>query len=147
RLYELTSVREHFLRRGERQAAENLEKLREVARHLFRNEQALTLRHFVGALKRNLLSGAEESEALLAPGEEAERPRYVRLLTVHGAKGLEFPLVIIPEVQTALINPELDPIFLLGDDGLDLNLSRVGLATESPRFSTTLQNSRSARLE
>jgi DNA helicase-2/ATP-dependent DNA helicase PcrA len=146
RLYELTSVREHFLGRGDRQAAENLEKLREVARHLFRNEQALTLRAFVGALKRNLQSGAEESEALLAPGEEAERPNYVRLLTVHGAKGLEFPLVIIPEVQAALINPDLDPVFLLGDHGLDLNLSGVGLTTESPRFRTTLQASRTARL-
>src|SRR5262249_10376159 len=87
RLYELPSVREHFLRRGDRQAAENLEKLREVARHLFRNEHALTLRAFVSALKRNLPSGAEESEALLAPGEEAERPPSVRRLTIHGARG------------------------------------------------------------
>src|SRR5262249_11413586 len=40
-----------------------------------------------------------------------------------------------------------DPVFLLGDDGLDLNLNGVGLMTESPRFGVTLQASRAARLE
>jgi DNA helicase-2/ATP-dependent DNA helicase PcrA len=147
RLYELTSVRERFLQRGERQAAENLEKLRELARHLFRNEQALTLRHFADSLKRSLQSGAEESEALLAPGEEAERPRHVRLMTVHSAKGLEFPLVVIPEVQAALVRADLDPMFLLSDDGLDLDLAGVGLATASPRFQAVLHARRGARME
>lgn len=147
RLYALTSVREHYARLGDRQAAENLEKLRELARHLFRNEQALTLRQFVGALKRCFQSGAEESEALMAPGQATERPHFVRLMTIHAAKGLEFPLVIIPEVQAPLIHPERDPVFLLSNDGLDLNLSEVGLSTMSPRFRTVLQASRGARLE
>jgi superfamily I DNA/RNA helicase len=36
-------------------------------------------------------------------------PTSVRLLTVHRAKGLEFPFVIIPEVQRPLASDDLAP--------------------------------------
>jgi DNA helicase-2/ATP-dependent DNA helicase PcrA len=147
RLYDLSQIRDHFRAIGDHQAAENLEKLRELARRLFRSEQALTLRQYVGALKLCLQAGVEESEALLGAGQPAERPAYISLLTVHAAKGLEFPLVLIPEVQSPLTHPELDPEFLLTDAGLDLNLSRAGLSTASPNFAAFLASSRDARLE
>src|SRR5439155_6128463 len=69
RLYDLSQIRDHFRATGDHQAAENLEKLRELARRLFRSEQALTLRQYVGALKRCLQAGVEESEALLGAGQ------------------------------------------------------------------------------
>jgi ATP-dependent exoDNAse (exonuclease V) beta subunit len=105
------------------------------------------VRQFVGALKRCLQGGVEESEALLGGAEIPTRPPYIRLMTVHAAKGLEFPIVIIPEVQAPLNNPDLLPEYLLTDTGLDLNLARAGLATASPHFAAFLANSQQARLE
>jgi ATP-dependent exoDNAse (exonuclease V) beta subunit len=147
RLYDLFQIREHFRSAGDQQAAENLEKLRELARRMFRTEQALTLRQYVGALKRCLQAGVEESEALLGVVEPSTRPAYIRLMTIHAAKGLEFPIVIIPEVQAPLTHPEFDPEFLLTDQGLDLDLNRAGLSSASPSFPAFLAASRGARLE
>src|SRR5207302_313370 len=65
RAYEVFGVREAYLARGGRQAAENLEKLRELSRTLFRTEQALTLRQYVTSLRRSILAGVPESEAQL----------------------------------------------------------------------------------
>jgi ATP-dependent exoDNAse (exonuclease V) beta subunit len=147
RLYDLFAIRDHYRAVGDAQAVENLEKLRELARHLFRDEQALTVRQFVGALKRCLQGGVEESEALLGRAETPSRPLFIRLMTIHAAKGLEFPIVIIPEVRAPLNNPEHLPEYLLTDAGLDLNLTRAGLATASPHFAAFLANSQQARLE
>jgi DNA helicase-2/ATP-dependent DNA helicase PcrA len=147
RLYELFGAREAYLARGDRQAAENLEKLRELARSLFRAEQALTLRQYVGLLRRNILAGAPEPDAPTGDEPAGERVPYVRLMTVHAAKGLEFPLVIIPEVQAPLIRPELDPDFLLTADGLDVDLSEAGLQTRSANFAAILAQSRPGRLK
>jgi DNA helicase-2/ATP-dependent DNA helicase PcrA len=147
RLYDLFGIRDHYRPGDDAQAVENLEKLRELARHLFCDEQALTVRQFVRALKRCLQGGVEESEALLGGAAIPTRPPYIRLMTVHAAKGLEFPIVIIPEVQASLNNPDLLPEYLLTDTGLDLNLTRAGLATASPSFAAFLANSQQARLE
>ena len=31
--------------------------------------------------------------------DEQRRPSYVRVMTIHRAKGLEFPLVVIPRIR------------------------------------------------
>jgi DNA helicase-2/ATP-dependent DNA helicase PcrA len=148
RLYEAFEIRQHYRTQGDLQALENLEKLREIARRLFQEEQALTLRQFVDYLQLAILSGREESEAPVEVGESVTRPPYVRIMTIHRAKGLEFPLVIIPGAQSPLMRRELDPRYLIDDQwGLDVNLSDFGLDTRSPRFRQELARSRQVRLE
>jgi ATP-dependent exoDNAse (exonuclease V) beta subunit len=83
---------------------------------------------------------------VLAPGEVADAQSFVRLMTVHAAKGLEFPLVILPEVQAPLARPARDPTFLVTNDGLDLNLVGLGRPTTSDRFRRALLDGRAARL-
>lgn len=77
------------------QAMLNLERLRERARGLMSNEQALTLRQFLSWLQVAYETDAREPEATTPQGSEKVLP-YVRCMVIHQAKGLEFPLVVLP---------------------------------------------------
>jgi ATP-dependent exoDNAse (exonuclease V) beta subunit len=143
-LYRDFGIREHYLARADRQAAANLDKLRELARRLFNEEQALTLRQFVNFLQLSIETGQEESDARVQTDHEdspESRPPYIRLMTVHGAKGLEFPFVLLPDMHLALRNPRHLPTFLLSrTHGFDFALPRTADRpedvefTQSPRF-------------
>jgi DNA helicase-2/ATP-dependent DNA helicase PcrA len=147
RLYDAFKIREHYRDRGDNQAVENLEKLREMARHLFKNEQALMLRQLVDLLRVNILRAHDESDAIVEPDEDAQRPPYIRIMTIHAAKGLEFPLVVIPEVQSPLLNPDNDPSFLIIPGwGLDIDLPTNDINTRSPQFQNELNLIRQRRL-
>lgn len=135
RLYQSFDMRGYYKTVGDQQAIENLEKLREMARQMFNDEQALTLRQFVDAMRLAYLTDREESEAGLEVGDNNARPAYVRIMTVHRAKGLEFPIVVIPELQRPLASSHQEPRFILDQEhGLDLLLPAKGLDTRSARF-------------
>ena len=148
RLYDSFRIREHYRDGGDSQAVENLEKLREMARHLFKNEQALTLRQFVDRLRIDILNARDESDAIVELDEGIQRPSYIRIMTIHSAKGLEFPLVIIPDVHSPLLHPDNDPDFLVIPGwGLDIALpTGTSLDTRSPRFQSELNGIRQRRL-
>ena len=135
RLYQLFAIRDHYAARGDQQAIENLEKLRELARRMFNNEQALTLRQFVDRMLLIYLTEQEEPEAGLEARDDGPRPPYIRIMTVHRAKGLEFPIVVIPELQRPLANSRLEPSYIVDPGhGLDVLLPSDSLDTRSPRF-------------
>jgi ATP-dependent exoDNAse (exonuclease V) beta subunit len=76
---------------GEQKAA-NLRKLLELARAFDRRGEG-TLRQFIDWLQKLVEKEPTEAEALLAAeGEDA-----VAIMTVHQSKGLEFPVVFVPE--------------------------------------------------
>ncbi len=77
---------------GEQKVA-NLRKLVELARS-FASRGEGALRPFVNYLARLVEAEPTEAEALIA----AEGEDVVRLMTVHQSKGLEFPLVFVPEL-------------------------------------------------
>ncbi|HLG14118.1 MAG TPA: UvrD-helicase domain-containing protein [Blastocatellia bacterium] len=74
----------------------NVEKLLTLAER-FERSGAHTIRDFVRFVRDFEKAGGRESE-----GQIDDAANAVRLMTIHQAKGLEFPVVIIPELQRQL---------------------------------------------
>src|SRR3712207_1546969 len=92
----------------------NVPKLMRLARE-FERERGRDLRRFIDYLDEQELVTAREGEAPL----ESESPDAVRLMTIHAAKGLEFPVVCIADMGRA--GREDDTPLQVSSDG------RVGL--------------------
>ncbi len=73
------------------QAVANLYKVRQMAAELA-DRPHLTLTGFVGVMMARLSEQPDEAESALAE----ESLEAVRVMTIHKAKGLEFPVVILP---------------------------------------------------
>lgn len=91
---------------------------------------------FTDVIQTRIEQGAREEGVDPPPLHNEPKPPYVQLMTVHAAKGLEFPVVIIPEVQADLVrdNENMQPDYVVQSDhspadvfGLDINprLSRI----------------------
>ncbi|MDM0115657.1 ATP-dependent helicase [Variovorax sp. J22R133] len=104
---------------GVEDAALALDRLRDYARNQFANDQALTLRTFVEILGRDISAGKELREAA---EHEVRRPPYVRVMTIHRAKGLEFPIVVIPNLQATRSKTRPPKFMLDAEHGLEINL-------------------------
>lgn len=137
RIYEAFDIRGTLGAAGDTAGLEGLELLREQARSLFDNEQALTLRAFTDWLATAILAGFDVDDGTTA--ETESRPPFIRVMTIHRAKGLQFPIVIIPGLARRLNNDDLDPEFLLDEDGLDLRLRDCPRMTASPRWAPKMQ--------
>ncbi|MFQ6110638.1 MAG: UvrD-helicase domain-containing protein [Nitrospinota bacterium] len=110
------------LPRGE-QALANVEKFLSLARAVSRRGGALA--DLIADL-----SSADEKESEAQLGEERDQ---VKLMTVHKAKGLEFPLVIIPDLAGTGRGEEA--LYLYDRDlGLGIPLGPEGSGKEIPAF-------------
>ncbi len=83
----------HLSQFAGRQAAANLQKLTDLARS-FEQGSEFGLRQFIAYLRDLVVT--EHREGLASVHEEAAD--VVQLLTVHKAKGLEWPIVVIPDM-------------------------------------------------
>ena len=79
-------------------------RLYEIARDLFQQEHALSVMQFVDYLRLSIESARTESEPIQHSGTP---PNLIRIMTIHASKGLEFPVVIIPEMSRRLTRPAL----------------------------------------
>lgn len=79
------------------QAVANLEKVRQQA-ELMGREGVATLKEVISRLQRWVFDVKEEGESALAE----ENIDAVRILSVHKAKGLEFPLVVLAGCHSAI---------------------------------------------
>jgi DNA helicase-2/ATP-dependent DNA helicase PcrA len=150
-LYRLFAIRQYYQQAGDEAAILNLEHLREVARNLFTQDQALTLPIFVDNLRRAKLSGREE-EYITPPKaidatDETPDVSYIRVMTVHSAKGLEFPLVIIPEMERPLVlGRQREPPFLISEEaGLEVKIKLASEAADNAL--STVSSNFNAQLE
>jgi ATP-dependent helicase/nuclease subunit A len=80
-----------------RQRLANVEKLIEIARR-FQEDGSGSLREFVAYCLEMAEEEEEEGEALIVSGGESP----IHLMTIHSAKGLEFPMVMIPDLNRKL---------------------------------------------
>jgi ATP-dependent helicase/nuclease subunit A len=93
---------------GDRKLA-NLWKLVELAR-TFDRSGLFGLAEFIARLSDLVRSQPREEQAATQP----ENADVVRLMTIHQAKGLEFPVVIVPDLDAAVGGPHL-PVALWDD--------------------------------
>ena len=137
-LDELIGLRKFHTDVGDAEGEEGLERLREVARSLGRSEQALTLGAFVHHLARSIRDDADGPEMSAPENASTTRALYIRLMTVHAAKGLEFPVVIIPEVHAPVRDRGASRFLADERDGLDVRVwpLKETNPTESPEFWT-----------
>lgn len=106
--------------RGE-QAVANLEKLRQQA-DLLGREGLTTLKETIHELQRRVLDVKEEGESVLAE----ENLDAVRMMSIHKAKGLEFPIVILAGCQTGMDGRHATTAEALFDWSTGLTGLRVG---------------------
>lgn len=115
-LYDFTRVKEFYAEKGDYQAVANLEKLISWSRQIMHSE-ALTLQQFIDRMKVAILTKEDEDEAELPENIKDE----VYLSTIHSAKGLEYPIIIIPEMQKPVFGEINIPKFIIDKDwGLDV---------------------------
>lgn len=118
RIFKVFGITAYYEAIGDAAALLYLERLRDVARDVFAQEQAFTMRQFADFLQTAIFVGREADFAEL---QEARLPEYVRVMSIHAAKGLEFPIVVIPEVQRP-ITAGPPPTFVVDDRGLDIQV-------------------------
>ena len=107
------SILAEFL--GERKLA-NLRKLIEMARQ-FDQGDIFTLKDFATRLQTSVLEETDEEFATTQP----ESGNVIRLMSIHQSKGLEFPVVIVADIDRkshphgydAVLHPELGPLIKL----------------------------------
>ena len=128
--YDAALLTEHL---GSRKVA-NLRKLIEMAQEFDRAE-LFTLRDFVERLQTSVIEETAEEFATTLP----ETGEVIRLMSIHQAKGLEFPVVIVadidrkgpPHARSAVLHPDLGALVKLpdtfGESHENLGLKMFGL--------------------
>jgi len=153
-LYDDFDIAQFYERHENTAALQNLQRLREVARTLAQDDQAMTLRLFSSYLRRAIAMGREEDR--VASDDTQRHIDHVRVMTVHRAKGLEFPFVVIPELQSDLIEKWRRPAMIFAEEhGLDVSVKEDAnehteegdASTRSSQFDAILNTNRADGLE
>ncbi len=137
------SVLAEFL--GSRKLA-NLRKLIEMARQFDRGD-FFTLKDFVTRLQTSVLEETDEEFATTLP----ESGDVVRLMSIHQSKGLEFPVVMVADIDRkgpprsgdAVMHPELGPLIKppekFGKRAENLGLKMHGLVEDEADAQETIR--------
>ncbi len=124
RALDLTAVEAAWaaLPRGE-QANQNIRKLVGLSQAL----QGRSLDEFVDYLRRRREQAAREAQA------PVDQPGAVQVMTVHGAKGLQFPIVFVPQAH-GTARSKTEAISWRGDSGISLKVDTGAEKPVAPGF-------------
>jgi DNA helicase-2/ATP-dependent DNA helicase PcrA len=102
-----------------KQVYANLVKLKQLARELSFNEH-ITLGQFIQWLSAMIQAKKDEPQADVLDLDSNDR--YVTMMTIHKAKGLEFPIVILPNLDQSISQQALNPEILYHRGQMTLEL-------------------------
>jgi len=100
-----------------KQRASNIHKLIDIARR-FDGQRWLSLADFIAYVSDLTMAEVREGEAPL----EGEEDDVVKIMTIHKAKGLEWPVVIVPDIGRKLVHGADRAWILQPGHGLGLRL-------------------------
>lgn len=103
----LAHVRDYYLIKDDRQSIANLDRLKEITRQYWKDE-SIQLVDYVNWLSVQMATNHDEPQAEISD----DVLDAVQLITIHKAKGLEYPYVILPENDRNLVSPGLIPSIL-----------------------------------
>jgi DNA helicase II / ATP-dependent DNA helicase PcrA len=116
-IFRITNIRGFYKAQNRNQAIANLNKLKEITRAINQRE-SIQLVDYVKWLGNKIMMDHEEKQAELIDTEL----NAVTLITVHKAKGLEFPYVILPDLNRNLTSSGLIPSVLYSNEsGIDFS--------------------------
>ena len=95
-----------MLKFGNRQAIANIYKLLEIARG-FNSGENNTIEDFIDYIEELNTKDVDESQAKI----EGENGNSVKLMTIHKSKGLQFKVVIIPQMAKSFMNENSSILF------------------------------------
>ncbi len=87
----------------------------------------ISLPEFLAQMGEQVLNQQRAEQACVA----GEAENVVRLMTVHQAKGLEFPVVVLPDLNVGLPKPTA-PVLHRRDWGITTSITAAGADDESP---------------
>lgn len=130
-IFDKTMIIEYYKANKQYQAISNLNKLKDISRELITKDNIQPIQ-FLEYLNIMITSGQDEDEAEVS---ETERQNgVIKVYSIHKAKGLSFPVVIIPYLDTNLIRPITKPKIIFASKG-----SKSSVAFNNIEISETLK--------
>lgn len=116
-IYNESGILDYYTKNSKFQEIANLQKLKDISRNLTK-ENNLQPIQFLNYLN-NMISGkVEEEEAEVSKQDKEDGDGMVSLYSIHKAKGLEFPVVIVANTEQNLEREKIKPkiIFYESED-------------------------------
>ncbi|AET69784.1 DNA/RNA helicase, superfamily I [Desulfosporosinus orientis DSM 765] len=119
-IYDTTKIQEYYRYNQQYQKIANLNKLKDKARDLM-TDDAMQPLQFLEYLQVMISSNQEEDDASIPEHDRSHG--LVSLYSIHKAKGLDFPIVIIPHFDKQLNRKTIEPniIFQVDEKNLAIN--------------------------
>lgn len=130
-IYDKSEILTYYGQTGDYQAIANLNKLRNIAGDILSREFMQPL-GFLEYLHRKIESQAEEDEAEI--GDDDRKKGIITVMTIHKAKGLSLPVVIVPNIERPLVNERRFPDFVVDPEKKRFvvnNVFNAGLALDA----------------